>query len=341
MKIITFLNLHAGVGQSSLIYHLCWMYALQGRQVVAVDLDPQARLSKLFLEEAQLESLWQAVGHPGTLLAGLAPLFAGGGEPSGPEPYAVTADGSPFALGISLLLGDPGLARLEDAWRAPRDLGNDPQEQTSRLVAALRGIFTKAAAVSAADLILVDTGPHLSATNRAALLATDHVIIPLAPDMFSMQGLRNLGPTLRSWRGEGVELARRRPDVPAVGAMRLAGYVCLQPFGRDRRPGQDFRRWRQQVPREYRGAVLGETAGEPVRLEEDPHCLGDLRHYHSLMPMAMQARRPMFMLKSADGAIGAHIYAVQECRKDFEALAFRIASVCGVRQPVATGATYI
>jgi chromosome partitioning protein len=48
----------------------------------------------------------------------------------------------------------------------------------------------------------------------------------------------------------------------------------------------------------------------------------------------MEARRPMFALKPADGAIGAHTYAVQECRKDFQQLAERIASACGISQPV-------
>ena len=38
-----------------------------------------------------------------------------------------------------------------------------------------------------------------------------------------------------------------------------------------------------------------------------------LKHYRSLMPMAIEARKPIFHLKSADGALGAHIYAVQSC----------------------------
>ncbi len=29
---------------------------------------------------------------------------------------------------------------------------------------------------------------------------TDYVVIPLGADLFSLQGLKNLGPTLREWR---------------------------------------------------------------------------------------------------------------------------------------------
>ena len=51
------------------------------------------------------------------------------------------------------------------------------------------------------DLILLDVGPNLGAINRSALIAADFVAVPLGADLFSLQGLRNLGPTLRRWRG--------------------------------------------------------------------------------------------------------------------------------------------
>lgn len=51
-----------------------------------------------------------------------------------------------------------------------------------------------------ADVVLVDIGPNLGAINRSALLAADFVAIPLGADLFSLQGLSNLGPSLRSWR---------------------------------------------------------------------------------------------------------------------------------------------
>ncbi|MCG5541874.1 MULTISPECIES: hypothetical protein [unclassified Halorhodospira] len=39
------------------------------------------------------------------------------------------------------------------------------------------------------------------------------------------------------------------------------------------------------------------------------------------MPMAQEARKPMFHLKPADGAIGAHVQAVTNCYRDFRGLA--------------------
>ena len=53
-----------------------------------------------------------------------------------------------------------------------------------------------------ADVILIDIGPNLGAINRSALIATDFVIVPLGADLFSLQSLRNLGPTLEKWRND-------------------------------------------------------------------------------------------------------------------------------------------
>lgn len=48
------------------------------------------------------------------------------------------------------------------------------------------------------------------------------------------------------------------------------------------------------------------------------------------MPMAQEARKPIFHLKAADGALGGHIHAVRDCYRDFENLAAAIALKCGI-----------
>lgn len=43
------------------------------------------------------------------------------------------------------------------------------------------------------------------------------------------------------------------------------------------------------------------------------------------MPMAQEARKPMFYVKPADGAIGAHTSTVKKVDRDFQNLAKAIA----------------
>jgi len=45
----------------------------------------------------------------------------------------------------------------------------------------------------------------------------------------------------------------------------------------------------------------------------------------------MEARKPMFSLRSADGAIGAHQANVQQCYNDFSALVQAIAGRTCIR----------
>jgi chromosome partitioning protein len=49
--------------------------------------------------------------------------------------------------------------------------------------------------------------------------------------------------------------------------------------------------------------------------------------------MAQETRKPMFFLKPADGAMGAHTYAVQEAYRDFRRLAEEVARRANVGCP--------
>lgn len=214
----------------------------------------------------------------------------------------------------------------------------DRKPRAFRVLSALWRILELVAQDTGADLVLVDVSPNLGALNRAALMAAEEVVIPLAPDLYSLQGLRNLGPTLQRWRAEWAERRQRVPESIAdlslpSGAMHPAGYIVLQHAVRLDRPGQAYSRWMGRIPQEYRQSVLAEQRFQEVAIEKDPHCLATLKHYRSLMPLAQEARKPMFFLKPADGAIGSHTKAVQDCYRDFRHLAKKIADRCGVALP--------
>jgi len=175
-------------------------------------------------------------------------------------------------------------------------------------------------------------GPNLGAINRSAIIAADYVVIPLAPDLYSLQGLRNLGPRLRDWRKGWKERLLKNPE-PSLrlpqGKMQPLGYIVSQHAFRRDRPVKAYDRWINRMPDEYRKSVLNESEESFIQQEDDPYCLSQLKHYRSLMPMAMEARKPMFFLKPADGAIGAHVQAVVQCRNDFKKLALKIKELIG------------
>ena len=330
MKTIAFFNNKGGVGKTSLVYHLAWMYARLGVNVLAADLDPQANLTSMFLDDKKLEPLWPDTGERRTVYGALRPLLDGTGDVAPPH----VEEPEP---GLGLVVGDLLLATAEDELSSQWPACLDRKPRAFRVLSALPRILRQGAAKVKARVILVDVGPNLGAFNRAALVTADSVVVPLAPDLYSLQGLRNLGPTLRRWQSEWQERRERNP-VPDLavpeGAMQPIGYIVMQHAVRLDRPVKAYRRWMSRIPAVYSAAVVGETSPlEDTTIDNDPHCLATLKHYRSLMPLAQEARKPMFALKPADGAIGGHAAAVQGCYRDFRALARTVAKRAGLRSP--------
>lgn len=320
MRTIAFFNNKGGVGKTTLVYHVAHMLAELGTRTLIIDLDPQSNLTAMCLGEDRLEQLWPDSGeHELTVLGCVRPILRGTGDIG--EPHI-----EPLADGLAIVPGDLGLSsfedKLSDAW--PRALDRD--EAAFRTLSAFHRIALRASLAHQAAVTILDMGPNLGAINRAALLATRHVITPLAPDLFSVQGLRNLGPTLTQWRQGWSDRLQRQPgsvDLPA-GTMTSLGYILMQAVVRLSRPVRAYERWVNRMPTEYHQSLLGDVAPSGGTTS-DPYCLGIMKNYQSLIPLAHDAHKPMFALRPGDGAIGAHTAAVARCREDFQTLAGTIA----------------
>jgi chromosome partitioning protein len=311
-----FFNNKGGVGKTTLVYHLTWMFRELGHRVVALDLDPQANLSSMFLSEDRLEEIWNPDAPGDTLFQAVRPLLRGTGDIAEPHLELIQER-------LGLLVGDLALSEFEDSLAESWSKCLAGDERSFRVMSAFGRIAGSAARAFEADIVVLDVGPNLGAINRAALIACDFVVVPLGPDLFSLQGLRNLGPRLRDWR-QGWQQRRgllpRSADVDLPeGRMEPLGYIVMRYSIRLDRPVRAYERWLNRIPGEYRGSVLGMNTQSTVLRDE--HRLAQLKDYRSLMPMAQEANKPMFLLRPADGAIGGHQQAVHDCYMDFKHLA--------------------
>jgi chromosome partitioning protein len=333
IPVIAFFNNKGGVGKTTLAYHLAWMLADQGSRILAADLDPQCNLTASFLDEERVEEL-AAGGSAATIFGALEPLRRGTGDIAQPR-IKTSSDlaTEPLSERLALLLGDMALSTFEDALAEVWPKCLDRDERAFRITSAMWRVLQQAGQLHGADAILVDLGPNLGAINRAAIIAADFVVVPLGADLYSLQGMENLGPALQRWRQEWQERRQRNParelELPA-GAMKPIGYVALRHTVRLDRPVKAFDRWIARMPATYAKAVLGVEAAPELTIATDPHCLARLKDYRSLMPLAQEARKPMFQLKPADGAMGAHMAAVGAAYRDFRDLAARIARETGL-----------
>ena len=324
VPVVAFLNSKGGVGKTSLVYHTAWMLADLGYRVVAADLDPQANLSLVCLGEERLSAIMND-GQSTTVYQALRPLQQGTGDVETP---ALETLGE----GLALLCGDIGMygfeSALTDAWTSC----HDGDRRALRVIGSISNLLRRAAEIHRADAVIADLGPSLGAINRAAIIATDSIVIPLQADILSVRGLRDLGTRLNIWRAEWAVRQKsfvaddiERPS----GQMNSIGYVVTQIRQYSGRLHKSVHQWLDQIPHEFRTRILGRLSEACGNVDNDEFCLGIIRQYHSLMGMALEAHKPVFHLKPADGALGAHVAAGRDAYQAFQSLSLNIASKSG------------
>ena len=314
MKILTFFNNKGGVGKTTMVYHIAWMLSEKGQKVIVADFDPQSNLSAMFLSAERLEEVFEKEEEKLTILRGIQPVVEG-------DPYE-RVHVEAINENIGLLIGDLSLStfedRLSDAWL--KCLDKDPY--AFKVTSVFNSIIADAGEQWEADIVLVDIGPNLGAINRSVAISSTYLILPVASDLVSLQGIKNLGITLEKWRRR--ENPRPTRILSPKGEMIPLGYIIMQYAAQSRRPVRAYKRWADRIPKVYQKYLATDTQSPLPSLEADPACLGLLKHYHSLAPMSMEAKKPIFLLKPADGAIGAHMTAVNSSYADFERVTDRI-----------------
>jgi cellulose biosynthesis protein BcsQ len=325
IPVVAFFNNKSGSAAPSLVYNTAWKLADLGFRVLAADLDPQANLTGDFLEDAQLAEIWpQPPAVPPTIFGSLIPLIKGTGDVGNIPALHINSH-------LSLVPGDIGLSSFEDELSAQWSRCLDGHERAFRVTSAFWRVLQRAARESGAQVILMELGPNLGAINRAAFIAADHVVVSVAPDLYSLHSLRYFGPSILKWRADWHTSLGKNPepslDLPK-GEMAPAGYVVFQQVVRPDGPLQASAKWMSAIPLAYARFVLGlETT---LINGEDSNRIAILRHYRGVTPMAQAARKPIFHLNQGDGALGSQMKAVNAAGKEFGELAIGLMARIGL-----------
>ncbi len=163
MKVLAIINQKGGVGKTTSCANLGAALALQGHQVLLVDLDPQAHLSISFDRMP---------------------------EPDEPSVYTMLTGEHGFE-DVMQPTGTDGL------WIAPTnlDLTGAESELANEIgrEGLLRTALQKLArSEQAPDLVILDCPPSLGTLSLNALVASDFVVIPLQAEFFALQGMAQL-----------------------------------------------------------------------------------------------------------------------------------------------------
>ncbi len=171
----------------------------------------------------------------------------------------------------------------------------------------------------------------MGALNRAILLGCDYFFLPMVPDLFSIRGLSNLGTNLTRWMTDWEGASMRFPTRTfrlQAGKPAFAGYVSSHFNVYRDIPTKAWERWDSQIPNKVRTEIVDRlTARSPslvVQMNGGSYHLGDMKNYHSLIPMSQTNHKPIFELTSKDGARGLHLSYVAECGRRYASIARKV-----------------
>lgn len=179
MKIITLANQKGGVAKTTTANALASGLLSRGNKVLVVDLDPQSNLS--------LSSGADVISFDKTIYD----VFKG---EASVEEVIKTAP-----LGYELIPGGLALAGADMEFTR---LGRE--KMLSKALSSLKEDY---------DYIIIDTPPTLGILTANALIASTHLIIPMAADIYSLQGLSQLSGFIENVYENG------NPDLQIAGLL--------------------------------------------------------------------------------------------------------------------------
>ncbi|MEM7067016.1 MAG: AAA family ATPase [Cyanobacteria bacterium P01_B01_bin.77] len=317
---ISIFNNKGGVGKTTFLFHVAHRLADQDHKVLMVDCDSQCNLTAYALDDRAIERAWTEGARSGgnSIYRLIEPVARTTGDVRDRAP--VKLNDSLFLLPGDLLLSDFE-DRLGDTWNSAKG----GSEASLRAQSAIFRAIKNAAEKAEAEIILIDLGPNLGALNRAVLGGTDHVIVPISPDLFSIRGTENLGSKLETWRREWDQCndAWSGEELPIPqGRPKFLGYVVQQHNIRNNAAGmtQGWQIFGNRVEQSVRQNIVDRLLplDQVVVPSDDNYNLGMIPNLHSLIPYAMKARKPVYKCTSQDGLRGAHIRSAAESGAIFD-----------------------
>ncbi len=322
MKQLVFFNNKGGVGKTTFIQHLGYALERQGKKILFIDADPQCNLTAYICTDEQIDKFWLSKD---SIYNVVQPIIVGTGDiDTKIVPYQVPG------RNIWLLPGDVALGEFEqtlaDSWinaLAGREIG-------FRSTSAIFRYINNWAVANGIDYVLLDIGPNLGALNRAILLGCDYFIIPLVPDLFSLRGLTNMGRTFVKWMNEwsGATSRFESKTFPVQnGRPAFAGYVTAHFNIYRKNPTKAWERWNAEIPSRIKRDVVDQLLKIDKNLVvplNGGYSIGDMKNYHSLVPLSQDKLKPIFELTSKDGVVGGHVAYVEECNSTYTGIAKKV-----------------
>lgn len=309
------------------MFNVGWMLAERGHRVLMVDSDPQCNLTGIVLNFRGAEDFEDFYGSGETIRTGLTPAFE-----AQPRPIvAVEPVEIPGREGLYLVAGDLRLSEYEVTLGISQEL-SAAIGALQNLPGSLNFLICRTADAVDADYVLIDMSPGLGAINQNLVAISDFVLVPTAPDFFSVMAIDSLSRILPRWKG----WARQAASLPILRnaaypfpepTIKFLGTIVQKYRPRGGRPASRFQRWidelgeivRQRLvpPLEAADMMLSEPTYRAAGVGED-YTLAQIADFNSLVSIAQEWSTPVFILSDEQlGEVGVVLENMQAQRDSF------------------------
>ena len=180
--VIAISNQKGGEGKTTLSICLAEALAID-HSVLLVDWDPQANITRMFLNDLEEESIFDCLGYNKQINTGYLPV------------QAIIHN---LILNLDIVPSSIKLANFTSA------LEFDDFERLKDVVEPLRQKY---------DYILIDCPPSLGLILENAFIAANYVLVPIQTRAFSIQGLRDLHESVKKIQNKA------NPNLKLLGAV--------------------------------------------------------------------------------------------------------------------------
>lgn len=328
---VALFNHKGGVSKTTTVFNVGWMLAELGNKVVMVDADPQCNLTGMVLGYRgadELESFYVQHGE-NTLRSGLAPAFEA--QPRAIEPVALAeVSGRP---GLHLLAGDLRLAEYEVTLGIAQELSAAIQA-LQNLPGSLNYLIDLTADAVEADYVLIDMSPGLGPVNQNLVAISDYVVVPTAPDFFSVMAIDSLSRVLPRWhawatQASSLDVLRTAAYPFPTPTLKVLGTVVQKFRPRAGRPASSFQRWIDEVGIAVRDRLSPALAARGMLLDQAIYNsnsvdstlqLAEVADFNSLISMSQECQTPVYALTAEQmKAVGVVLEGYERSRNAFHA----------------------
>jgi len=188
-RIITIANQKGGVGKTTTTMNLGVALVKAGKKVLLIDGDPQANLTS-YLGVTPGEPPYEGLHTLDEVYLAKRPL-----DKKGKHLFVAQT-----SSGVDLIASDRALSGVE-YYLFTR---SDREVVLGRFLEVLRDEY---------DFIFIDTPPSLNLLTLNALCASDHVLIPVQPEFFSLEGIVKIRESIQDVQ------ARWNPRISIIGVL--------------------------------------------------------------------------------------------------------------------------